>query len=79
LVETKVTAIAFCSFCHPKAEATHLVIIYELNSGLFEDYLDPDQRRNIAGDFPDGFFLCAESWPSQPRKTILSKLAYNSA
>jgi len=42
--------------CHPKAEAAHLVIIDELNSGLFERCLDPDQCRNIAGNWPMAFF-----------------------
>jgi hypothetical protein len=42
--------------CHPKAETAHLVIINELNSGLFERCLDPDQCRNIAGNWLMTFF-----------------------
>jgi hypothetical protein len=42
--------------CHPKAEAAHLVIIDELNSGLLERCLNPDQCQNIAGNWPMAFF-----------------------
>ena len=34
--------------CHAKAEAAQLVIIDELDSGLFERCLDPNHCRNIA-------------------------------
>jgi hypothetical protein len=41
---------------HSKAEPADLVILNELNSGMFERYLDPDQCRNIAGDWATAFF-----------------------
>lgn len=42
--------------CHPKSETALLVIIEELNSGLFERCLDADQCRNIASNWPMAFF-----------------------
>jgi hypothetical protein len=42
--------------CHPQAETAHLVIRDELNSCLFERYLDSNQRRNIACNWPMAFF-----------------------
>jgi len=61
--------------CHPQPETAHLVIIDELNSGLFERCLDPDQCGNIAGNWPITFFYALNRGRPDPgglRQVLLS-------